>query len=320
MTFLTKPSELKSPTTIKGLILGDTNNGKTTLALSAPEPILIDLENGLSRVSKQWQSISMQCKSFENFLNFLVSKEIKQFKTIIIDTLGEMVEQIKAYVINKDPKLAKDGRVLYPAIGNEFKNVWAILKDKGMSILFVSHTETTLKKDVESLKIRCEGSYIKTFLPTEMDFVGIIRRRDYNGKTERFLDFQKNETFTFAKRWNGLDDIIEVPTNTIENKFLTDVIWKNWEEKNQKEEDANQNYDSLIEELKTKIGNIKDVDTLNSYYSSIYKQHEELWNSHSMEKTFLNNKAKELDCSFDKKVGEFKIKAVKEEVKSEEGK
>lgn len=40
MTFLTKPSELKSPTAIKELILGDTNNGKTTLALSAPEPIL----------------------------------------------------------------------------------------------------------------------------------------------------------------------------------------------------------------------------------------------------------------------------------------
>ena len=40
MTFLTKPSELKAPTAIKGLILGDTNNGKTTLALSTPEPIL----------------------------------------------------------------------------------------------------------------------------------------------------------------------------------------------------------------------------------------------------------------------------------------
>ena len=320
MTFLTKPSELKSPTTIKGLILGDTNNGKTTLALSAPKPILIDFENGLTRVSKQWQSISMQCKSFENFLNFLTSKEIKQFETIIIDPIGEMVEQIKPYVIEKDPKSAKDGRKLYPAIGNEFKNVWAILKDKGLSILFVSHTEEVMKNDVESLKIRCEGTYIKNYLPTQMDFVGILRRRDNKGKTERFLDFQKNETFTFAKRWNGLDDIIEVPTNTIENKFLTNVIWKNWEEKNQKEEDANQNYDLLIEELKNKIDNIKDVDTLNSYYSSIYKQHEELWTSYTMEKTFLNNKAKELDCSFDKKDGEFKIKINKKEETKEETK
>ena len=316
MTFLTKPSELKSPTTIKGLILGDTNNGKTTLALSAPEPILIDFENGLSRVSKQWQSISMQCKSFENFLNFLVSKEINQFKTIVIDPLGEMADQIKAYVIKKDPKLAKDGRILYPAISNEFKNVWTILKDKGLSILFVSHSDEIVKKDVESLKIRCEGTVIKNFLPTQMDFVAILRREDSNGKTKRFLDFQKNETFTFAKRWAGLEDIIEVPTNTIENKFLTDVIWKKWEEKNKKEEEANQNYDLLIEDLKTKIGNIKDVDTLNLYYSSIYNQHKELWTSHSMEKAFLNDKVKELDCSFDKKVGEFKIKVVKEEVKT----
>ena len=316
MTFLTKPSELKSPTTINGLILGDTNNGKTTLALSAPEPILIDFENGLSRVSKQWQSISMQCKKFENFLDFLASKEIHQFKTIVIDTLGEMAEQIRAYVIKKDPKLAKDGRLLYPAISNEFKNAWIILKDKRLSILVVSHSDEIVKKDVGSLKIRCDGNSIKNFLPTEMDFVAILRREDSNGKSKRFLDFQKNETFTFAKRWAGLEDIIEVPTNTIENKFLTDVIWKNWEEKNQKEEEANQNYDLLIEELKTKIGNIKDVDTLNLYYSSIYRQHKELWTSHSMEKAFLNDKVKELDCSFDKKANEFKIKAVKEEVKS----
>ena len=317
MTFLTKPSELKSPATIKGLILGDTNNGKTTLALSAPNPVLIDFENGLSRVSKQWQTLSMQCKNYENFLDFLNSKEINQFKTIVIDPLGEMADQIKAYIIKTDPKLAKDGRKLYPAIGNEFKNVWTILKNKGLSILFVSHTDEVLKNDVESLKIRCEGTFIKNFLPSQMDFVAILRRNDYNGKTKRFLDFQKNDTFTFAKRWKELEDIIEVPTNTIENKFLTNVIWTNWEEKNRKEEEANQNYDLLIEELKTKINNINNVDELNLYFSVIYNQHKQLWTSHSIERAFLNEKAKELDCEFDKKSKEF-VSNKKEEVKVEE--
>lgn len=318
MTFLTKPSELKSPTTIKGLILGDTNNGKTTLALSAPDPVLIDFENGITRVSKQWQTISMQCKNFSDFLDFLNSKEIKQFKTIVVDPLGEMADQIKAYVINKDPKSAKDGRKLYPAIGNEFKNVWTILKNNGLSILFVSHTEEVMKNDVESLKIRCEGSFIKNFLPTQMDFVAILRRRDNKGKTERFLDFQKNETFTFAKRFDGLEDVIEVPTNTTENKFLTNVIWKKWENKNTKEEEANQNYDSLIEELKTKINNILDIEELNSYYSDVYKSHDKVWSSYEMEEAFLKEKVKELDCSFDKKEKVFVSNKPKvEEVKKE---
>ena len=318
MTFLTKPSELKSPTTIKGLILGDTNNGKTTLALSAPDPVLIDFENGITRVSKQWQTISMQCKNFSDFLDFLNSKEIKQFKTIVVDPLGEMADQIKAYVINKDPKSAKDGRKLYPAIGNEFKNVWTILKNNGLSILFVSHTEEVMKNDVESLKIRCEGSFIKNFLPTQMDFVAILRRRDNKGKTERFLDFQKNETFTFAKRFDGLEDVIEVPTNTTENKFLTNVIWKKWENKNTKEEEANQNYDSLIEELKTKINNILDIEELNSYYSDVYKSHDKVWSSYEMEEAYLKEKVKELDCSFDKKEKVFVLNKPKvEEVKKE---
>lgn len=319
MTFLTKPSELKSPTTIKGLILGNTNSGKTTLALSAPEPILIDFENGLTRVSKQWQTISMQCKHFSNFLDFLSSKEIKQFKTIVIDPLGEMAEQIKAYVIGKDPKLAKDGRKLYPAIANEFKNVWTILKNKGLSIIFVSHSDEIIKENVESLKIRCEGNTIKNFLPTQMDFVAILKREDENNRTKRFLNFEANETFTFAKRWKELEGVIEVPTNTTENKFLTDVIWKSWEEKNQKEEEANQNYDSLIEELKNKIGNISNIEELNLYYSSIYKSHNEIWSSHKMEESFLMEKIKKLDCSFDKKEKVFVSNKPKiEEVKKEE--
>lgn len=319
MTFLTKPSELKSPTTIKGLILGNTNSGKTTLALSAPEPILIDFENGLTRVSKQWQTISMQCKHFSNFLDFLSSKEIKQFKTIVIDPLGEMAEQIKAYVIGKDPKLAKDGRKLYPAIANEFKNVWTILKNKGLSIIFVSHSDEIMKENVESLKIRCEGNTIKNFLPTQMDFVAILKREDENNRTKRFLNFEANETFTFAKRWKELEGVIEVPTNTTENKFLTDVIWKSWEEKNQKEEEANQNYDSLIEELKNKIGNISNIEELNLYYSSIYKSHNEIWSSHKMEESFLMEKIKKLDCLFDKKEKVFVSNKPKiEEVKKEE--
>ena len=315
MTFLTKPSELKSQTTLKGMILGDTNNGKTTLALSAPDPVLIDFENGITRVSKQWQTVSMQCKNFGDFLDFLNSKEIKQFKTIVIDPLGEMADQIKAYVINKDPKLSKDGRKLFPAIGNEFKNVWTILKNNGLSILFVSHTEEVMKNDVESLKIRCEGSFIKNFLPTQMDFVAILRRRDNKGKTERFIDFQKNETFTFAKRFEGLEDIIEVPTNTTENKFLSDVIWKRWEEKGNKEEKANQEFDALIEDLKFKVANIQDLDQLNTYYSVIYNKHDKLWSSYQMEGAFLKAKVEELGCEFDKKAMEFKVKAVKEEVK-----
>ena len=220
-------------------------------------------------------------------------------------------------MISKNPALSKDGRKLFPAIGNEFKNVWTILKNNGLSILFVSHTDEVMKDNVESLKIRCEGSFIKNFLPTQMDFVAILRRKDEKGKTERFLDFQKNETFTFAKRFDGLEDIIEVPTNTTENKFLSDVIWKRWEDKGAREEKANQEFDALIEELKNKVSNIQDLDQLNSYYSTHYNKHDKLWSSYQMEAAFLKAKVEELGCEFDAKGKEFKAKVKKEEVKGE---
>lgn len=317
MSFLTKPSELKSPTTIKGLILGDTNNGKTTLALSMPDPVLIDFEGGIARVSKQWQSVSMQVKNFGDFLDFLSSKEINQFKTIVIDPIGEMADQIKAYLMNKDPKLSKDPRKLYPAIANEFKKVWTLLKNKNLSIIFVSHTDEVMKDDVESLKIRCEGSFIKGFIPTQVDFVTILRRKDEKGKTTRYLDFRKNDSFTFAKRWGGLEEVIEVPTLQTgeKNNFLEEEILKRWKKKGEEEEKMNQEYDALIEEIKTKIANIKELEQLNNYYRITYNQHEKIWSSYEIERSLLWEKVKELGFELDAKTKEFKVKETKKEGK-----
>ena len=311
MTFLTKPNELKSPTTIKGLILGDTNNGKTTLALSMPDAVLIDFEGGIARVSKQWQTLSMQVKNFGDFLNFITSKEASQFKTIVIDPIGEMADQIKAYVINKNPKIANDGRKLYPAIANEFKNIWALLKNKNLSIIFVSHTDEVMKDDVESLKIRCEGSFIKGFIPTQVDFVAILRRKDEKGKTTRYLDFRKNESFTFAKRWAELEEVIEVPTlqASEKNDFLEKVILEKWKEKGEKEEKQNQEYDDLIETIKASISEISDLEALNHYYTTFYNKRDKVWSSHQIEEALLKAKVKELNCEFNKKEKIFIQKA-----------
>lgn len=321
MTFLTKPNELKSVKTLKGLILGDTNNGKTTLALSAPNPVLIDFEGGLSRVSKQWQTISMQVKDFADLINFITSKEVNQFKTIVIDPLGEMADQIKAYVIEENPKIATDSRKLFPAIASEFKKMWTLLKNKNLSIIFVSHTDEVMKDNVESLKIRCEGSFIKGFIPTQVDFVTILRRVDEKGKTKRYLDFAKNPSFTFAKRWAELEEQIEVPNlkPSEKNDFLEKVIFEKWKEKCDREDKANQEYDILIEKIKNDIDKIKNLEDINNYYSAVYNKHENLWSSYQIEGSLLQKKSEEINCEFDKQNKIFKLKEATEakEVKTE---
>lgn len=45
-SLLTLPSELKSGSHVSGMLYGQPGVGKTTVALSAPSPILIDLDRG----------------------------------------------------------------------------------------------------------------------------------------------------------------------------------------------------------------------------------------------------------------------------------
>lgn len=50
MSLLTQPSELKHNQPISCLIYGQPGTGKTTLALSADKPVLIDLDRGLYNI------------------------------------------------------------------------------------------------------------------------------------------------------------------------------------------------------------------------------------------------------------------------------
>ncbi len=95
MTLIKKPNELtQTKIKLKGLIYGEPGIGKTSVALSAPKPLLIDFDNGLRRVAKQYQTDSVQIESYQNLLDILEKEDISNYETIVIDTLGKMVDRI----------------------------------------------------------------------------------------------------------------------------------------------------------------------------------------------------------------------------------
>ena len=51
MTLIRKPAELKVQPKIKMLVYGQAGIGKSTIALSAPAPLLFDFDNGINRVN-----------------------------------------------------------------------------------------------------------------------------------------------------------------------------------------------------------------------------------------------------------------------------
>ena len=55
------------------ILYGSPGVGKTTLALSAPDPILIDFDRGMSRVRTQHRKTSIFCDTYEDVLTDLES-------------------------------------------------------------------------------------------------------------------------------------------------------------------------------------------------------------------------------------------------------
>ena len=51
MSLIKKSNELVIPTTVKMMIYGQAGMGKSTVALSAPKPLLLDFDNGVGKSS-----------------------------------------------------------------------------------------------------------------------------------------------------------------------------------------------------------------------------------------------------------------------------
>jgi GTPase SAR1 family protein len=135
MTLIKKPNELTQlKIKLKGLIYGQPGVGKTSLALSAPKPLLIDFDNGLRRVEKQYQTDSVQVESYQDLLDILTKEDISAYETVVIDTLGKVIDRMGDWLAFSNPKLKQfDGQLSqkgWGSIKGEFQRLLKLLEGK----------------------------------------------------------------------------------------------------------------------------------------------------------------------------------------------
>ena len=98
MALIKKSTELVIPATVKMMIYGQAGMGKTTLALSAPKPLLLDFDNGVKRVNMaHLENIdTVQVESWSEIQTLLQQQqaELSPYLTIVVDTIGKMMDYI----------------------------------------------------------------------------------------------------------------------------------------------------------------------------------------------------------------------------------
>ena len=172
-----RSNEIAIQKNVKMMVYGQAGMGKTTFALSAPKPLLLDFDNGVKRVNTAHLDDNVgivQVSSWQDILNLLNynKKDLEEFDTIVVDTIGKMIDFIIAYRCNgRNPQIQDWG-----TINNDFKWFTSSLSQLNKNIVFVAHRDT--RKEGEStvyIPALREKNYNN--IVTDLDLLGYLEVR-----------------------------------------------------------------------------------------------------------------------------------------------
>lgn len=304
-----KPEEMTfSDKKFSMLLYGAPGVGKTTLALSAPDPIIIDFDRGMSRVKAQHRKTAIFCDTYEEVLDNIKSPEVSNCQTLIIDTGGSFVTFLQDWAMRTNPTVnqQKNGAISlkgFGAVKSEFSRFTSAVKDvMNKNIIYVFHSQEQQDKDGNAQqRLMCEGA-AKNIVWTPCDFGGYVQMIG----DQRVICFSPEQEF-FAKGCHGINGKYTIPNlgDADSNDFLTRIFDKakaNIEAENEAFAPIREQYDKTMIQVQDIIENIVDAETANAAVSSIPAL-EHVLTSEKEARAMLKAKTDELGLKYTKSGG-----------------
>jgi len=292
-------------TKLRVLIAGYPGVGKSTCALSAPKPLLVDTDRGIMRVSAKHRTDGIiQPESYEELIEDLTKNDLSDYETIIFDTGMSLFSLMKYHLIKMDVKngnrngsLSQQG---YGAIGREFQSLMDLAYYKlNKNVVVIFHSKEEKDGDNTKLRIMIEGQ-TKDLIWQYMDVGGFIEMEN----KDRVIQFQNCERF-FAKRTYGIKEkyIINDLNSGGENKFLTNLfgeVQANIKKEQMELQEQRDRYNEIMEKYDFDDPAV-DINTL---FEMISKEENVLTSIIEL-KAKLQKKAKDGGYKYDKQLQKF---------------
>lgn len=137
-------------------VLGDSGLGKTSLACTFPNPIVIRAEDGLASIpSDQRPDAFPVIQKVDDVWDQLMAliKEDHEYKTVIVDSVTALERLFVQHIIDNDPKNPRSinqalggygaGLAAVATMHQRVRKACGMLNErKGMNVVFVAHADT----------------------------------------------------------------------------------------------------------------------------------------------------------------------------------
>lgn len=270
------------------VLYGTPGTGKTSVATTAENPILIDTDRGFDRAVQRVDTLVATCWND-------ISKELetmKGYKTIVVDTAKAMLDDyLAAFAISQDSKLSYNTLKRFGKMADDFKLFVNTIRSYGADLIFICHDKE--EKDGDNFKHSpdCTGQS-KDLLIRIADQVGYVCKEN----EKRVIRFEPRDCYV-GKNVARLD-IKEIPDCTSEefNTFMATVI-KDVKKAIQSNSEAQKEANELLESMRESLANALNPEDFDACLEARTQLPSALRKPFAAE---VNKKAKEKGYVFDK--------------------
>lgn len=258
-----KPAEIQAKKTIAALIYGQPGMGKTTLACTAPSPVLFDFDGGVTRIREEHQVPTVQVDSWETAITALGQvSAMPEFKTIIVDTLSKMIDCIVTSICGtRPPKIQEWGLV-----NAKFKDFLRSVAALNLNVVFVAQRTVEKDGDVNRYVPDVRQSNYKDVV-CDMDVIGYMEMATVKGMNVRRITFDptpRNE----GKNTAQFDTYYDLPTLLPGQRstFLADRIGEYLERQAKRmasNKAAAEQAQAVVAEFESRMAKVDDAMSLN---------------------------------------------------------
>lgn len=280
--------------TVNILIYGEPGAGKTSLVNTAESPLTLDFDKGVHRsdfrkdvlVIESWKQIN------DNMAELI--KTFGNYNTVILDTIDTLLDYMGAWIIDQEPKLARNKLQFYGKLKDEFSLFVGKLKTLGKDVVMIAHVREKEEGDLRIKRPAITGGSYDRVLQTA-DFVGYLFIKD----NKRTIDFNPTD-YWIGKNSAKFSSMLIPDFNSIPD-FFSGLI-KDMKTAINGQTQVQVETVKLIKALTDKIQTMNELSELNSFLNELPGMKngikKQIWDK-------VQFRAKELNFEFNKEEKKF---------------